>query len=37
MPKEKVIKNMELFNAVVKPALDEVTAKAGHDVAQAAE
>ncbi|MEK9662223.1 MAG: hypothetical protein VW644_10900, partial [Alphaproteobacteria bacterium] len=37
MPKDKVIQNMREFNEVVKPALDEVTANAGHDVAQAAE
>jgi len=37
MPKDKVIQNMKEFNEVVKPALDEVTVNAGHDVAAAAE
>ena len=37
MPKDKVIQNMKEFNDVVKPALDEITAAAGHDMAQAAE
>ena len=37
MPKDKVIKNMIEFNEVVKPVLDEITAKAGHDMAIAAE
>ncbi len=37
MPKDKVIQNMTEFNEVVKPALDEITANAGHDMAEAAE
>jgi len=37
MPKDKVIQNMVEFNEVVKPALDEITARAGHDMAEAAE
>jgi hypothetical protein len=37
MPKDKVIRNMREFNEVVKPALDEITAQAGHDLAEAAE
>lgn len=37
MPKEAVIENMTAFNEVIKPALDEITAAAGHDLAEAAE
>jgi hypothetical protein len=37
MPKEAVIENMTAFNEVIKPALDELTAAAGHDLAEAAE
>ena len=37
MPKDKVIQNMKEFNEVVKPALDDITAAAGHDLAIAAE
>jgi len=36
IPKDKTIENIRAFNEVIKPALDEITASAGH-IAEAAE